>query len=117
MLKNPLEFIILQELFYQERPKTVIELGSYTGGCAVWFADVLKCFGIKSRVYSVDIALENINKRALERDDITFIQGDLKNIEDLFPETMLKVSLCTSCSSIIYLELLDSRPSLCHGIA
>jgi cephalosporin hydroxylase len=92
VMKSPLDLITLQDLFGREKPATVIEFGSYTGGCALWYADVLKCFGIKSHVYSIDISLDCLHKTAKMREDITFIKADVtKDMEKIFPEKMLKV--------------------------
>ena len=91
VLKGPLEIVIMNDFLYRERPQTVIELGSFTGGCALWMADTLKCFGVKSHIYSIDYNFDNLHKRTEHRDDITFIQGDLREIEKILPEKMLKV--------------------------
>lgn len=93
-MKGPFEIVIFNDFFIREKPATVIELGSYSGGCALWMADTLKCFGVKSHVYSVDYNFDNLDDLAKSSPDITFIKGDLKNIENVFPEKMLKV--CTT---------------------
>ncbi|CAB3985265.1 rhamnosyl O-methyltransferase-like [Paramuricea clavata] len=91
VLKSSLDLITMQDLFGREKPATVIEFGSYTGGCALWYADLLKCFGVKSHVYSIDISLDCLHKTAKMREDITFIKADVtKDMEKVFPEKMLK---------------------------
>ncbi len=91
-MKSPLDLVTLQDVFCREKPATVIELGSYSGGCALWFADMLKCFGTKYHVYSVDISFDCLHEKVKKREDITFIKGDLaKEVQKIFPERMLKV--------------------------
>lgn len=95
-MKNPLDLVALQDFMSRVKPTTVIEIGSFAGGCALWYADMLKCFGIKSHVYSVDISLSCVHELAKKRhDDITFLKADVtKEMEKIFPEEMLKVYLC-----------------------
>ena len=61
------------------------------GGSALWTADMLKMFGIKSRVLSMDIDLSLLDPVAKEYPDVTFIEGDSDDIEKYFPEKLLKV--------------------------
>mgnify|MGYP002803382480 FL=1 len=91
VMKSPLDLITMQDLFSSLKPATVIEFGSYSGGSALWFADMVKCFGIKSNVYSVDISFDCLHETAKKREDITFIKADVtKEMDKIFPEKMLK---------------------------
>ena len=92
VLKTSVDLITLQDLICREKPATIIEFGSYSGGCALWFADLVKCFGIHSHIYSVDISFGCLHEKVKKREDITFIKADLlKEMEKAFPEKMLKV--------------------------
>ena len=93
LMKDPLDLTILQQLLWELKPRTVFEFGAYEGGSALWFADLLKLFGCESRVLSVDIDLSLLNPVAKKSLDITFIEGDLFEVEKCFPEQLLKVSL------------------------
>ena len=91
-MKSPLDLITMQDLFSNLKPATVFEFGSYSGGSALWFADMLKCFSVKSNVYSVDISFDCLHETAKKREDITFIKADVtKEMDKIFPEKMLKV--------------------------
>ena len=83
---------IMKELFSLQRPATVIELGTYTGGNALWMADMLKLEGVSCSVYSMDINISNIEKRVneLKSDNLTFLQGDCYKIAETFSEDLLK---------------------------
>jgi hypothetical protein len=53
---------------------------------------MLKCFGVKSKVYSVDISFDCLHETTKKREDITFMKADAsKEMEKIFPEKMLKV--------------------------
>ncbi len=56
------------------------------------YADIVKCFGRKCSIYSLDISFDCLHETAKKRDDITFIKADVsKEMAKVFPEKMLKV--------------------------
>jgi cephalosporin hydroxylase len=55
-LKNPFDLALYQKLLWQQKPRTIIEIGSNQGGSALWLADMTKIMGIDARVISIDIA-------------------------------------------------------------
>ena len=55
MLKHPMEMALVVKFteegwIWEARPLTIIEIGSQSGGAAVWMADILKTFGNDGRV-------------------------------------------------------------------
>ena len=91
MLKDPLDLVIVQQLLWELKPQTVIEFGAYKGGSALWTADMLKMFDCKSLVISVDIDLSLLDPEAKKSRDVEFIEGDIMQVEKIFPEEFLKV--------------------------
>ena len=91
MLKDPLDLVIVQQLLWELKPRTVIEFGAYKGGSALWTADMLKMFGCKSRVISVDIDLSSLDPEPKKSTDVEFIEGGIMQVEKLFPEEFLEV--------------------------
>lgn len=89
LAKDPFDMQLYEMLFYELRPKTVIELGAYTGGSAWWMADVLLSFRIPARVYSVDIDLSLLDENVRHDPAVTFLEGDCNEIESVFPAHML----------------------------
>ena len=75
MAKDPLDMVLYPILFHEIAPRTVIELGAYTGASAMWMADTLATAGIESRVISVDIDLSLVEEMAKKRGDIEFLEG------------------------------------------
>jgi cephalosporin hydroxylase len=75
MLKNPFELALYPLLFWKLKPRTVIEIGSYEGASAYWFADMLRTFDIAGKVLSIDISPPAPRDR---RDDVQFVKGDAR---------------------------------------
>ena len=91
IMKDPLDLAIVQQLLWELKPRTVIEFGAYKGGSALWAADMLKMFGCKSRVISVDIDLSLLDPEAKKSTHVEFIEGDSFQVEKIFPVEFLKV--------------------------
>jgi len=108
MAKDPLDRVLYETLFYEIQPKTVIELGAYTGASAMWMADVLKTFDIDGRVIAVDVDLELIEDAVRENGGVTLIEGDLNDITKVFPKEML--AELPTLSSADYLVIEDTVP-------
>lgn len=89
MAKDPLDRVLYETLFFELQPRTIIELGAYTGASALWMSDVARTFGIDTHVYSVDIDLSLVDQAARQNPSITFLQGDCNRIEQIFPAAML----------------------------
>lgn len=87
--KSPLEFALYPMLLYDLQPKTIIELGSLTGGSAVWLADHVAMFDVESQVYSIDIDISQLDERAKVDHRIKFLEGDCNQIEKILPPDLL----------------------------
>ena len=86
------DMTIAKELLALVRPATVIELGTLTGGNALWLADTLLQEGIEGSVYSMDINTSLIQDRVkeLKPDNLHFLQGDSNKIGETFTDDFLK---------------------------
>ena len=91
-LTGGLDVIICTQLLGLVQPQTVFEFGSLFGGSALSIADTLRLQGTKGHVYSVDLDLSLLDPRMkdLKPDNLTFIQGDMYKIEEVFPPTTLE---------------------------
>jgi cephalosporin hydroxylase len=78
-LKDPFDFTLYQKLLWQLKPKTIVEIGSYSGGSALWLADLLRSWKYKTKIYSFDITPPRINK--IPR-NLKFLQADIYNLQD-----------------------------------
>ena len=92
VMKSADDLAIVKELFAIVRPATVIELGTYTGGTALWMADTLQLEGVSCSIYSVDIDTSLVEERVkeLKPDNVKFLQGDSNEIAETFSNDLLK---------------------------
>ena len=70
MLKDPLGLATVQQL--------------------LWIADMLKIFGCKARVISVDTDLSLLDPEAKKSTDVEFIEGDIMQVEKLFQKNFFQ---------------------------
>ena len=91
LLKGPEDLFILYQMFWHVRPRTVIELGSFTGASALWMADALKGSNIECNVFSVDIDLSLLHPllKSLQPPNLSFFEGDCNEIKEVFPTRFL----------------------------
>jgi cephalosporin hydroxylase len=64
-----------QEIISELRPKFIVELGTFAGGGALYFAHLLKNQGISGRVLTVDVSRDSIGREILQVPEIEFIEG------------------------------------------
>ena len=78
-------------MFWHVRPRTVIELGSFTGASALWMTDALEGADIECNVFSVDIdhSLLHPKIKSLQPPNLSFIEGDCHNIKEVLPSEFL----------------------------
>ena len=90
--KTPIDYVLYHQLFQIVKPKTVIELGTLSGGMAIWMADTLHLLGVKSNVYSMDIDPTNRSELVdkLKPENVTFLTGDSHQIEKTFTDEFMK---------------------------
>jgi cephalosporin hydroxylase len=55
MLKDPFDLALYQLVLWEQKPCTIIEIGSYKGGSAVWFADQTRSMQLDTKIFSLDI--------------------------------------------------------------
>jgi cephalosporin hydroxylase len=70
--KFPEDLRVYQTIIEAAQPDTILEVGSYDGGSALWFADQLRALTIGGQVISIDIN----PVRPVNDPDVTFIHGN-----------------------------------------
>lgn len=83
LLKDPETQATYHNLLWELKPKTILELGVYSGGSLVWFRDLAKVFGFNCSVIGVDIDLSRCQIKEDDMNDIKLIRGDCN-----FPEKL-----------------------------
>ena len=106
--KSPFDIALYLQLLSALAPKTIIEIGTKSGGSALWFADMQAAQGIEdARVISVDI-----DPQARFTDPrIIFLQGDAADLGEALPADLLQ-----SCPHPI-LVIEDSSHHYRHSLA
>lgn len=75
--KSVLDLSIYSMLITKLKPDVIVEIGSGTGGSAVWLADMMNVLGLKPNVYSYDI-----NKPSLKYPGVNFFKFDLHTLDN-----------------------------------
>lgn len=81
MIKNPLDAWVLQELIFEIRPKTVIEVGCFRGGTLLYLATLLDVIGA-GRVVGVDKRPQLVDGRVLEHPRVDLVGGRATEVVD-----------------------------------
>ena len=75
IVKHPNDLIMYQELVWQTQPELIVETGTYTGGSALFFANMLDVMGPPdSLVVTIDIEEIELDKLPVH-DRIHYHQG------------------------------------------
>jgi cephalosporin hydroxylase len=83
-LKHPYELVLYPDLLWQAKPQTIIEIGSFSGGSAIWMADVMKVLGLPCQIISLDI---EVPRPPNVPTNVKFIEGDVSRLgKTLTPE-------------------------------
>ena len=92
ILKTTYDLVVYYQLFSHLKPKTIIELGTFTGASALWYADSLSSLGLDTQIYTIDIDSTLVSEETKQKlpDNVTLIEGDYSKIADLFPPAMLQ---------------------------
>lgn len=84
-LKDPFDWALYPMLLWEQRPATIIEVGSNRGGSAVWLADLMRAFGIPCAIHSIDLN----RVRDIEAPGVTFHAGNARELSNvLSPDFM-----------------------------
>jgi cephalosporin hydroxylase len=83
--KSPFDLALYQLLLWEQKPRSLIEIGAKWGGSALWFADTLRSFGVDYEIHSIDIQTYD----RPEIPGVKFHQGDGRALSDTFPPSLL----------------------------
>lgn len=82
LLKDPWSMMLYPMILWELRPATIIELGAFVGGSALWLADLATAFGLQTRTFSIE---RDIDRVQVDDPRIEFIEADLSQIADGLP--------------------------------
>ena len=91
IMKSPDDMAVFYQLLWYLQPATIIEIGAYKGGFALWMSDSLQPLPNKCEVYSMDIDLSMLHSNVKQHkpDNVHFLQGDSFAIEKTFTPEMM----------------------------
>lgn len=76
LVKNPLDLWVCAEIIHRTSPDVIIECGTFRGGSAIFFADMMHTLNGHGRVISIDIQpIETPQHRA-----VTYVVGDSASV-------------------------------------
>ena len=92
ILKTTFDFVVYYQLFSDLKPKTILEIGTFSGASALWYADSLRSLGLDTHIYTVDIdpTLVSDKMRQQMPDNVTLIEGDYNKINEILPPAKLQ---------------------------
>ena len=92
-LKDPIDLALYMKLIWETKPRTIIEIGSFHGGSAVFFADLCKMYGLDTQIVTVDFrAIQGHTDpriRFIQADALKLDQSDLHRALDTLPRPWL----------------------------
>jgi len=90
MMKHSIDLILSEQLLWYLKPRTIFEIGCYTGASALWLSDTMKKYEVETHLYTVDLDITNVSPLTKNDKNITVIEDDVKNISKIFPEEKMK---------------------------
>ena len=84
--KSVYDFALIPMIIWENKPATILEIGSGEGASAIWMADLCKSYELPTHVYSVDIDPPDVSYNG-----VTFLSGDIRNIPHINDNTMFDV--------------------------
>jgi cephalosporin hydroxylase len=84
--KNPFDLALYAMLLWRQRPGTLIEIGTHSGGSALWFADQTQALGLQTTIISIDV-----NPFTDFSDPrISFRGGDARQLQDVLSDAEMR---------------------------
>ncbi|HBB87589.1 MAG TPA: cephalosporin hydroxylase [Blastocatellia bacterium] len=83
--KNPFDLALYLWLLEQTRPQTLIEIGAYQGGSAIWFSDQARLLELDLKVFSIDLNVP----ATVTGPSVNFLQGDARELGTVLPSSFM----------------------------
>ncbi|MCK1510975.1 CmcI family methyltransferase [Bradyrhizobium sp. 18] len=91
-IKTPFDLALYARLIWELQPRTIIELGSFQGGSALWFADHMSMLcESPGQVHSFDLYTKCIHEDAKKHPLLKFHQVDLSDIDTFDKELLMRL--------------------------
>ena len=81
--KSIYDFALIPMIIWENKPATILEIGSGEGASAIWMADICKSYNL-STYYSTHVYSMDIDPPDVPYNGVTFIQGNSEEIHNIF---------------------------------
>jgi cephalosporin hydroxylase len=85
-LKNPFDLALYAKLLWEQKPRSILEVGSNAGGSAVWLADQCLAMGLETHIYSIDVNPVT----DISHPNVSFGYGDGRNLKEVWTPAFLE---------------------------
>jgi cephalosporin hydroxylase/lipopolysaccharide biosynthesis glycosyltransferase len=85
-VKNPFDLALYPQLIWQVKPRTIIEIGSFRGGSALWLGDMVTAFNLDTHIYSVDVNLVT----GINHPRVTYLSGSGRELDKVFSSKFIE---------------------------
>lgn len=89
-LKSPIDLALYMKLLYETRPATIIEIGSFHGGAALFYADITEAYGLDTEIITVDFRDIQHRPGDQRHPRVEFVQADALDLANSNLHTRLE---------------------------
>jgi cephalosporin hydroxylase len=114
-LKDPIDLALYIKLIWEKQPRTIIEIGSFQGGSAIFYADLCQTYGLDTQIVTVDFrAIQHsvdARVRFIQADALNLAESDLHEALDSLPRPWLVIEDSAHTGEVTYavLEYFEQR--------
>lgn len=80
-LKSPIDLAIYMKLIFEVKPATIVEIGSFNGGSAIFYRDLARMYGMDIDIITVDFR-DVVDFDQTEEEGIKFIKADASDLSN-----------------------------------
>ena len=81
--KSVYDFALIPMIIWENRPATILEIGSGEGASAIWMADICKSYNL-STYYATHVYSMDIDPPDIPYNGVTFLRGNSEEIHNIF---------------------------------
>lgn len=91
-LKSPIDLAVYMMILFDKKPGTIVEIGSFHGGAAMFYRDITRAWGLNTQIITVDFRANQYQDEQVGSDGIEFLQTDALKLEGSALEKRLETA-------------------------
>ncbi|WP_209835251.1 CmcI family methyltransferase [Ruegeria sp. HKCCE3926] len=91
-LKSPIDLAVYMLILFEKKPGTIVEIGSFHGGAAMFYRDITRAWGLDTQVITVDFRSNQYQDEQVGTEGIEFVQTDALKLDGSDLEERLKTA-------------------------